>query len=289
MPIIPYNQTTLFHDAKRFFSGLENIENPEVAEPHIAKIMEKHIGINIKSNRLQLTREGLQPKDFEAIKTNCLITIQMAYLNECNERECANRTPITTNNSDNEQHTGENDRTGENDSTGGYVQLSKEEINAISQQFSTQFKRAFWDKIEKDLDKNPPETKHLLVLFREIRDRLDKMTPNRTDLIAMNHENIDLNYIQSQFNRPDKKQIDATLLVGLVHFVAEDRLQQFLAPVHNNAFKMWWDKIKVELNNNGSSESIGVTIVRVLEGLYEWIECVESDLEQFHNQVKMAV
>ena len=79
-PLALYDRNVLFNDAKTAFESVKGIEDPVTAEPVIERILMKHLGINITRNHVA----DLTPEQFEELKTDCLTTIQMAYLTVCN-------------------------------------------------------------------------------------------------------------------------------------------------------------------------------------------------------------
>lgn len=264
-PLALYDRNILFNDAKTAFEAVKGVEDPLIAEPVIERVLMKHLGINIKRNRVV----DLTPEQFEELKTDCLTTIQMAYLTVCNKNNC-----VTNTNTD--------DKVVSDEGQSGWVELSKKEIESISEQFKTQFKRAFWDKITEDLKMSPPNTEHLIVLLGEIRDMLNNLTPNNQSLVSENSEAINPQYLALQFKKGDKLE---QLLGEVLYFVVEDRLKRLVAPAWDEELQEWWLAMQREI---GSDQPIYEKVPIIFQGVYNWLNRLTQTVEQLRLKHKLS-
>ena len=280
----------LYHDAHQVLSTNLRVAgnlNSDHLHPIVEQLLTKWMRITLRENRINL--QHITEKDFDDLKHNILSTIQKAYLELLNSNENTSlqqdevESPPETRKTNLENGTlgmqteipsTQNEK---HSTSGGLVSLSEEEINAISQQFETQFKRAFWDKITEDLKETPPKTDHIIVLLGEILERLDKLTPNNQKIIYENHENIDLSLFKNLF---ESSQFHLEALQGVVVFLVEDRLQKFIAPAYDEDLKLWYLNLKNEMSKGLPYYEI---VPLIFQGIYQWLENVEKSLEEFNK------
>lgn len=237
------NLELLYREAIGVFDEVVDINDLEIVEPIIERLLLKHLEMNVRENRHAPT-----PEQFDDIKTRCLVTIQQAYLTICDLRRNAST-----------------------------MELSKEQVESIARQVKGQFQRAFWDKLSSDLAATPPQLQHLLVLLTEVRDRLDRLTPNNRSILSVNRENIDLDYLRSQFKRNDSdwpRSLSA-LLEMIVYFLVEDRFRKMVAPVYDKELNDWWVTVQ-DLMKSG--QPLNQTVPEIFKGVYKWLELIENDV-----------
>ena len=155
------------------------------------------------------------------------------------------------------------------------LSLSESEINAISQQFQTQFKRAFWDKIREDLKASPINLSQFMILVKEIRDRINNLTPNNLKFQANLTENVDLGIIT---NILSNLGLRLDLLKPVVDYIIEERLRQLIAPQDDIEFDQWTKELDLVVNSVEPKEEI---VVKIFQGIYTWIEKIEKGLDDF--------
>ena len=258
----------MYDESKDVFKGVldqAEIQDQEselsLIEPMIEQLLTKWMRILIKVRKVPRNDHGA----FEELKTGCLQSIQMAYLDI---------TKFPLNNDKNRSQVNQNNDT-DKGVTEGLVQLSEAEIKSIETQFATQMRKAFWDKISEDLKAIPPRTQHFLVLFKEIRDRLDGLTPNNSRLIQENHDLMDLSIYGSLFER---KGVTPEVLGDVLAFIVEDRLKKMVAPVDDLPLDTWYCEVKEKMVKELPSDLLVIT---VFQGLYEWLTKIETGVKEF--------
>lgn len=241
----------LYQEAIGVFDEVGDINDLEMVEPIIERLLLKHLEMNVRENGRPPT-----PERFDDIKTRCLVTIQRAYLTVCDLRRNAS-----------------------------VVELSKEQVESIARQVEKQFQCAFWDKLSSDLEATPPQLSHLLVLLTEVRDRLDRLTPNNRSILRANKENIDLDYLRSQFNRSDSDWLQSllALLETIVYFLVEERFRKMVAPVNDRELDEWWLTVQ-DLMKSG--QPLHQMVPEIFKGVYKWLELIETGVRSFYKLLK---
>lgn len=98
-------------------------------------------------------------------------------------------------------------------------------LKVIEEQIRSQMTKAFWDLIDEDMAKEPPDFHHLRKLVKEIEEILCSFVPQRGDI----HEKI----IQS-LKLEENEQIDWRLATTLTQWV-----EQFQSPSKDSVTDSW--------------------------------------------------
>lgn len=162
----------------------------------------------------------------------------------------------------------------------GIVELSQEEILKITEQIKTHFHKAFWDKLTEDLNQKPVKVDQLIVLFSEILERLDKLTPNNLTYKHENHDRLSAKILESQIKngvfRPE-------YLDGIVDFIISERLRKFISPADDQDFQEWTEQLYKILQQ---STDISVAVPLIFQGIYRWLDRIEQQIREFNLQFK---
>ena len=93
-------------------------------------------------------------------------------------------------------------------------------LSCSYEQMREVMQKAFWDKVEADLKLTPPDYKHTLVLFGEIKAMICGLIPNRKDLHDEIHETVDTDLIRQMIENKvfDHTALESTLTY-LIRFI----------------------------------------------------------------------
>ena len=93
-------------------------------------------------------------------------------------------------------------------------------LSCSYEQMREVMQKAFWDKVEADLKATPPDYKHTLVLFNEVKTMICSLIPNRKDLHDEIHEAVDTELIEQMIENKafDHISLESTLTY-LIRFI----------------------------------------------------------------------
>lgn len=155
-------------------------------------------------------------------------------------------------------------------------ELSQEEIQGITEQVRAQFQKAFWDKLADDLSQVPVKSDQLIVLFSEILDRLDRLTPHNLNYLHDNHDQLSPGILKSQIVngvfRPE-------YLDGIVEFIVIDRLKRYISSADNQEFQQWSDELFKVMHE---TSQYSVTVPLIFQGIYKWLDRIEQQIQEFN-------
>lgn len=103
--------------------------------------------------------------------------------------------------------------------------MNKGRLETLEEQIRIQMTKAFWDIIDEDMAKVPPNFRHLQKLVKEIEEILCSFVPQRRDL----HEKI-----KQSLKLGENEQIDWKLATTLTQWV-----EQFQSPSKDSITKSW--------------------------------------------------
>ena len=139
--------------------------------------------------------------------------------------------------------------------------------------------KAFWDGLESDLSKNPPNHKHVIILLNELNLMLKNLIPNRIDIHKDIDEHIDVKFVEQMIinNVFDHKE-----LLKLITFVVNliKKLQCF---AEDKDTEMWFEKMIKMCNEKNEMKDI---IILFFKRSYEKIERIKKGVEEFKMNLK---
>lgn len=103
--------------------------------------------------------------------------------------------------------------------------MNESQLEQLEAQIRSQMTKAFWDLIDEDMAKDPPDFRHLRKLVKEIEEILCSFVPQRRDI----HEKI-----RESLNVGESEQIDWRLAIVLTQWV-----EQFQSPSKDSITKSW--------------------------------------------------
>ena len=115
----------------------------------------------------------------------------------------------------------------------------------------TIIKNAFFDCIYEDLQKSPPEVKHLNIIIKELYDALCKFVPSKEMIHMKIKESL---FIELNINNV------SSIINSLIYWI-----EQFQAPVYDIKTKTWREKFK-------KTQDYSLFIVEFLKEYYDHLE-----------------
>ena len=149
--------------------------------------------------------------------------------------------------------------------------------SVLEKQIEETMKKAFWDLIKSDLDKEPQSFDHLIKLIIEIKERMKMFTPRRTNLHKEFDEVLDDEFLKHLFT---EKSLDPNHFFRLIQFLIT-KVKMYAAP--------YLDKDIIEWEQT-TLEKMKQTIVYkdflpfFFENLYKFIEIIENDIKTFYSK-----
>ena len=141
-------------------------------------------------------------------------------------------------------------------------------------------KKAYWDRFKEMLSQEQPDRSMLYVLLKEIKERLNKFTPRRDDLLQENNGLIDVEYIKRQI---EGDVFSGEQFVGLSNFII-GRILMFESPSENESTKKWQTSMTTLFTQPGSKYSD--ILPKLLKGICEKLDKIEADYKRFTDVCK---
>lgn len=150
------------------------------------------------------------------------------------------------------------------------VMIDDKAIDSLKDQITKTYKKAYWDKLEQDLnDKNYDS---ILLILEEIRARIALLTPSRIDIHQTLAEYIDIELIKQMLNND---AMDSKFIYGLVNYIIEN-LKQLEAPVQNDKTEKWRQETLKELE---TVDNINKFFPMFFQKVYDKIEVIENEVK----------
>lgn len=165
----------------------------------------------------------------------------------------------------------------------GMDKLKEYKVNAkkvaISDDIYQVAQTAYWDNLKEQLSKNPPDFSLVLKLIEEIREKLQRLVPNRPEIKEEIKENMDINFIKQMI---DHGVFKAPELLVISNFVFS-KILEFESPECNEDTKQMKQKFeqKINLPNLQYSE----IIPELFKNIYHKIEKIEDDMVKAINSI----
>ena len=140
------------------------------------------------------------------------------------------------------------------------VMINDSEIDSLKDQLEKTYKKAYWDKLEQDLNNQNYDS--IILILEEIRSRIALLVPNR----------IDIHLIKQML---DNNAIDNKFIYGLVNYIIEN-LKQLEAPIQNEKTEEWRQETLKELEN---VENINKFFPMFFQKVYDKIEVIENEVK----------
>ncbi len=136
-------------------------------------------------------------------------------------------------------------------------------------------RKAYWDKMRKDLDAETPNREGLYALLEEIRDRLNRFTPRRDDIIGENNAAIDGGLLKRSI---EGGAFDNADFLKLSNFIIE-RILNFETPAENERTKKWRDELFAKFS--GKTVKYSYILPDLMRGICERLDKIEYDYKRY--------
>lgn len=143
-------------------------------------------------------------------------------------------------------------------------------IDSLKDQVENTYKKAYWDKLEEDLNNKSYDS--IILILEEIRSRIALLVPNRIDIHQTLAEYIDVELIKQMLNN---NAIDHKFIYGLVNYIIEN-LKNLEAPSQNEKTEEWRQETLKELEN---IENINKFFPMFFQKVYDKIEVIENEVK----------
>ena len=100
------------------------------------------------------------------------------------------------------------------------------DLDDVHDRLSIQCRNAYFDIIEEDLRKDPPETETVKSIIKDIIEALKKFVPSRTDLHTQMNHDIPHEVVDASTMAP--------IVTKLIHWI-----EQFQSPAHDSTTQQW--------------------------------------------------
>ena len=115
----------------------------------------------------------------------------------------------------------------------------------MEMQIKDQMHKAFWNLIKDDLNKEPQNFDHLIILIEEIMSKLINLTPHRTDLHNELQEVLDPSFLKHIFT---EKAMDPQHFFNLIIFLI-NQLKKNCAPYMDSIINKWEVDVLIKMQN----------------------------------------
>lgn len=143
-------------------------------------------------------------------------------------------------------------------------------IDSLKDQITDTYKKAYWDKLEQDLDNKNYDS--IILILEEIRSRIALLVPNRIDIHQTLAEYIDIELIKQML---ENDAMDNKFIYGLINYIIEN-LKQLEAPIQNDKTEEWRQETLKELE---TIENINKFFPKFFQKVYDKIEVIENEVK----------
>ena len=109
------------------------------------------------------------------------------------------------------------------------TEKKQDPLRKVKEQLKTQFNKAFVDLMESNLKSDKPDWEWISRLYKEIRDKICNLTPNRKDRIKEIHEKMDVDIF---YQMVSNNAFNGRSLSALVEYVFK-HIRELEAPAKN--------------------------------------------------------
>jgi len=141
--------------------------------------------------------------------------------------------------------------------------------------------KAFWDKVTEDMAKTPPDHKHVMVLFDEVKTSIKQLIPHRTDMHEKMDAAVDIELIDQMIRNQAFSHND--LLTALEYLV--DMIRMLEPPIEDGDTDAWKEGITRECQ---SKEPWKVIIPKFFKRMFGKIEGIRESVEVLRTNIGKA-
>lgn len=154
-------------------------------------------------------------------------------------------------------------------------------LKPLQDQIEQNMKKAFWDIIMSDMNKDQPDYSHICKLILEIKERLQNLTPNNTTLKNELNEVLDEKFLEQLFIH---KTLDSEHFVNLINFIMT-KLKTYCSPSQDAEVQEFENELMAKFRTNiVYSEFIVFFIPRV----HDIIDKIVYQIEEFKKAQKRS-
>jgi DNA phosphorothioation-dependent restriction protein DptG len=153
---------------------------------------------------------------------------------------------------------------------------------SVEKQMTKVMKKAFWDLIRKDLEAEPQKLDHLVILIKEIKNKLKNLTPSRRDLHTDIDETLDVDFIRQLFSTSlaaANETPHGLYFLNLIKYLIE-KIKTYCAPSMDDEINKWekntFEKIK-------TMETYSEFIPWFFKKLYRYLDEIQTCINKFLN------
>jgi len=150
----------------------------------------------------------------------------------------------------------------------------------LEKQIKEQMHKAFWDLIREDLNAVPQKFDHLIILIKEIKDKLKGLTPHRFDLLSEIDESLDESFLKHIF---ENTALEPEHFFNLIKFIIK-KIKQYSSPYMDSELIRWEEEILKSLQQ----ETIiyGEFISVFFENVNKYIDVIYTDVAKIKDNIK---
>ena len=161
----------------------------------------------------------------------------------------------------------------------------REEIRldeSILRQIKATVHAAFWDSLHEDLATEPPKYDKLISLLVELRDTFCNLVPNRSDIHAEIHENIDVDLIK---NMVEHDAFDDESLQKLAVYIIS-LVKKFQPPVMDEGVQNWEQGMMEQFNSKFEYSDF---LVMFFKSVFNMLDEIVISAKQFMNDYEEQI
>ena len=142
----------------------------------------------------------------------------------------------------------------------------------LKEKIETVMKRAYWDKLKEDIENNNFDS--TLKILEEIRDRFCLITPNRPDIQAEIHENIDIKFIDQKIKHNAMEPQD---IQNIILFIVK-KITDYGTLADEQWNEIWKTQIEVFFNRK---EPLSEIFPKFFKEALHRLAKIENEIESF--------
>eukprot|EP00163_Fabomonas_tropica_P034499 TRINITY_DN956_c0_g1_i1.p1 TRINITY_DN956_c0_g1~~TRINITY_DN956_c0_g1_i1.p1 ORF type:complete len:712 (-),score=179.96 TRINITY_DN956_c0_g1_i1:153-2288(-) len=140
--------------------------------------------------------------------------------------------------------------------------------------------RAFWDGVRSRLTANPPDLRQIPVLFREVRDNLIALVPNRASIAAAMRADLDDTLLAQQLQHG---ALDTASFITYLRQVLS-KVQMLEAPVRDADTQAWLSQTISSIEAAQEPSALAECVIAVFRYLFDKINEIKRDIVNFKLQ-----
>jgi 4-hydroxy-3-methylbut-2-enyl diphosphate reductase IspH len=160
------------------------------------------------------------------------------------------------------------------------TEKKQDPLRKVKEQLKTQFNKAFVDLMESNLKSDKPDWEWISRLYKEIRDKICNLTPNRKDRIKEIHEKMDVDIF---YQMVSNNAFNGRSLSALVEYVFK-HIRELEAPAKNVVTDEKLENLKKVLTHKDTT--LGSFIPLFIVTANEKLDDIYNDKEIFMKILK---